>query len=320
MAPVRWGLLSTGRINQLALLEPAPQTGRAEVIAVASRDEGRAEAYARKHGIERAYGTYEALLGDPDVEAVYISLPNSLHVDWSIRALEAGKHVLCEKPFSRRPEEVVRAFAAAESAGRLLMEAFMYRHHDQTRKFAETVEAGAIGELRQLRSSFSFTLGNLEDVRMLPELDGGALMDLGCYCVSGCRLLGGEPELVIGRQLLGPTGVDVRFAAFLQFPGNVFAQFHCAFDLPEGAGLEAFGSEATALVREPFRCIDPHIELNGQRVEVDPTDRYFLQLENFSSAIRGEAEPLLGRDDALGQARVIDALYRSAASGTAVSL
>jgi predicted dehydrogenase len=311
--------MSTARINR-AVLERARQTDRAAVIAVASRDERRAQAYAREHGIERAYGSYEALLGDPDVEAAYISLPNSLHVDWSIRALEAGKHVLCEKPFSRRPEEVERAFATADSAGRLLMEAFMYRHHAQSRRLEETVEGGAIGELRQLRSSFSFTLADPADVRLSRELDGGALMDLGCYCISGCRMLAGEPELVVGRAHIGPSGVDLRFAALLQFSGDVYAQFHCGFDLPDDSGLEAIGSEGRVLVREPFRCIDPHLELNGERVDVEDVDRYLLQLENFSSAIRGEAEPLLGRDDALGQARVIDALYRSAASGTAVSL
>jgi predicted dehydrogenase len=311
--------MSTARINR-AVLERARQTDRAEVIAVASRDERRAQAYAREHGIERAYGSYEALLGDPDVEAAYISLPNSLHVDWSIRALEAGKHVLCEKPFSRRPEEVERAFATADSAGRLLMEAFMYRHHAQSRRLEKTVEGGAIGELRQLRSSFSFTLADPADVRLSRELDGGALMDLGCYCISGCRMLAGEPELVVGRAHIGPSGVDLRFAALLQFSGDVYAQFHCGFDLPDDSGLEAIGSEGRVLVREPFRCIDPHLELNGERVDVEDVDRYLLQLENFSSAIRGEAEPLLGRDDALGQARVIDALYCSAASGTAVSL
>jgi D-xylose 1-dehydrogenase (NADP+, D-xylono-1,5-lactone-forming) len=320
MEPVRWGLLSTGRINHLALIQPAGQTDRADVVAVASRDQERADAYSRENGIDRAYGSYEALLEDTEVEAVYISLPNSMHAEWSIKALEAGKHVLAEKPFSRHPEEVERAFDTADRVGRLLMEAFMYRHHDQTRRLAETVGSGAIGELRHLRSSFSFILSNLEDVRMLPELDGGALMDLGCYCISGCRLLGGEPELVIGRQLLGPTGVDVRFSALLQFPADVSAEFHCAFDLPDAAGLEAFGSERRALVRSPVRTIDPHIELDGERIEVDPTDRYLLQLENFSAAIRGEDEPLLGREDALGQARTIDALYRSAGSGTAVSL
>src|SRR5918999_1070811 len=151
MEPVRWGLLSTARINQ-AVLEPARQSDRAEVIAVASRDEQRAEAYARGHDVRRAYGSYEALLQDPDVEAVYISLPNSLHVDWSIRALEAGKHVLCEKPLDRRPERVERAFDAAERAGRFLMEAFMYRHNPQTRRFKELVEEGVIGRMRLVRA------------------------------------------------------------------------------------------------------------------------------------------------------------------------
>jgi xylose dehydrogenase (NAD/NADP) len=193
----------------------------------------------------------------------------------------------------------------------------MYRHHAQTHKLEEVVSSGAIGELRQLRSSFSFTIADPTDVRLLPELDGGALMDVGCYCVSGCRLLGGEPERVFALQHVGPTGVDLRLDGLLRFPGDVFAEFHCALDLPDGAGLEAIGSEGRVVVREPFRCLDPHLELNGERVEVEDVDRYLLQLENFSHAIRGEAEPLLGRQDALGQARTIAGLYRSAETGSA---
>jgi predicted dehydrogenase len=243
-----------------------------------------------------------------------------MHAEWSVRALEAGKHVLAEKPFSRRPDEVEHAFDVAERNDRLLMEAFMYRHHPQTRKLQEVVASGAIGELRQLRASFSFTLADPTDVRLLPELDGGALMDLGCYCVSGCRLLAGEPEQVLSLQHVGPAGVDIRFDGLLRFPGDVFAEFHCAFDLPEGARLEAIGSEGRVLVREFVRCIDPHLELNGERVEVEDVDRYLLQLENFSEALRGEAEPLLGRADAVGQARAIAGLYRSAETGAAISL
>ncbi len=162
--------------------------------------------------IERAYGSYEALLEDPDVEAIYISLPNSLHAEWSIKALEAGKHVLCEKPFSRSPAEVERAFDAAEAADRFLMEAFMYRHNPQTLQLKRLVEDGAIGELRVVRTHFSFTLTDLRNVRMLPELKGGALMDVGCYCVSGQRLLAGEPETVVAQEIPSSTGVDVRFA------------------------------------------------------------------------------------------------------------
>jgi predicted dehydrogenase len=317
--PVRWGLLSTARINE-AILNGAAQTDTTEVVAVASRDQARADAYARERGIERAHGSYEALLQDDDVEVVYNSLPNSMHVEWSVRALEAGKHVLCEKPLDRRVEAVERAFDTADRAGRLLMEAFMYRHHPQSKKAAELVGSGAIGELRQLRSLFSFTLTDDADVRLVPELDGGALMDLGCYCISMQRLLAGEPELVFGRQRLGGRGVDVGFVGVLQFPGEVFGEFHCGFDLPEGNGLEAIGSKGKLVVPDPVRCRDPHVEVDGQRIDVEDVDRYYLQVENFSAAVRGEAEPLLGRADALGQVRAIEALYRSAASGAAVPL
>jgi D-xylose 1-dehydrogenase (NADP+, D-xylono-1,5-lactone-forming) len=260
------------------------------------------------------------LLQDDDVEVVYNSLPNSMHVEWSVRALEAGKHVLCEKPLDRRVEAVERAFDTADRAGRLLMEAFMYRHHPQSKKAAELVGSGAIGELRQLRSLFSFTLTDDADVRLVPELDGGALMDLGCYCISMQRLLAGEPELVFGRQRLGGRGVDVGFVGVLQFPGEVFGEFHCGFDLPEGNGLEAIGSKGKLVVPDPVRCRDPHVEVDGQRIDVEDVDRYYLEVENFSAAVRGEAEPLLGRADALGQVRAIEALYRSAASGAAVPL
>ena len=317
--PVRWGLLSTARINH-AILTGARQSERTELVAVASRDAARADAYARERGLERAYGSYEALLEDDEVEVVYNSLPNSLHVEWSVRALDAGKHVLCEKPLDRRVAAVERAFDAAERNGRLLMEAFMYRHHPQTKKAAELVREGAVGEVRQLRSLFSFMLTDEADVRMLPELDGGALMDLGCYCISMQRLLAGEPELVFGRQRLGGGGVDVGFVGVLQFPGDVFGEFHCGFDLPQGAGLEAIGSEGKLVVVDPVRCRDPHVELNGKRVDVDDVDRYFLQVDNFSAAVRGEGEPLLGRDDAIGQVRTIEALYRSAATGSAERL
>jgi predicted dehydrogenase len=316
--PVRWGILSTARINR-AVLTGIAESDRAVVIAVASREQERAAAYAREHGIERAYGSYAALLEDPDVEAVYVSLPNSLHVPTSIQALEAGKHVVCEKPLGRSPDDVARAFDVAESAGLLLMEGFMYRHHPQTRKLEEVVASARIGELRQLRSSFSFMLDNPRNVRLRPELDGGALMDVGCYCVNICRLLAGEPRAVFGLQRVGPTGVDIRFVGLLQFAGDVVAEFHCGFDLPHGSGLEAIGSDGTVVVREPFTCRDPHLDLNGERIDVEDVDRYRLQMENFGDAIRGVGEPLLGRADALGQARAIDALYRSAASGAPVS-
>jgi D-xylose 1-dehydrogenase (NADP+, D-xylono-1,5-lactone-forming) len=321
--PVRWGILSTARINRL-VVPPAHASDKLDPIAVASRDQARAQAYAQEWGIQRAYGSYEALLEDPDVEAVYISLPNSLHCHWSIRALEAGKHVLCEKPLSRRAADVEEAFAAAERTGRILMEAFMYRHDPQTRKLREFLDDGAIGSLRLVRAAFSFTVSDPKNVRLLPEVDGGGLMDVGCYCVSGCRLLAGEPERVHGEQVTGPSGVDVVFTATMRFPQDVVGQFDCGLALPERDELEAIGERGSLFLDDPWHARQPVIELRRggdvERIETERTDSYGIELENLSDAIRGRAEPLLGRDDALGQARTIEALYRSAASGTAVSL
>jgi predicted dehydrogenase len=318
-----WGVISTANINRL-VLAGARESDRVDVVAVASRDQARAEAYAREHGIERAHGSYEALLADPDVDAVYISLPNSLHVEWSVRALEAGKHVLCEKPLDRRPEEVERAFDAAERAGRLLAEAFMYRHNPQTAKARELVAGGAIGTLRLVRAAFSFSLDEPENVRLAADLDGGALMDVGCYCVSGSRLHAGEPETVYGRQVTGPSGVDVLFAATMSFPGDVVAQFDCGFVLPDRDELELIGDEGSLFLDDPWHARRPLIEVRRddgvEEIALEPVDSYRLELENLSDAIEGRTEPLLGRADAVGQARVIEALYASAASGAPVSL
>jgi D-xylose 1-dehydrogenase (NADP+, D-xylono-1,5-lactone-forming) len=326
MGVVTFGFVSTARIND-HLLSAARDSELVRVLAVASRDQARAETYAREHSIERAYGSYDQLLADPDLEAVYVSLPNALHVEWSIRALEAGKHVLCEKPLTRRPEEVERAFDAAERAGRLLMEAFMYRHHPQTTRVKQLVDEGAIGQLRAMRGAFSFDLlaeRDEDDVRLNAELDGGSLMDVGCYCVSGARLLAGEPERVSGEAVPAASGVDIAFHGTLRFLGDVVAQFHSSLALPFKQELELLGAEGSLLVEAPWR-----VDLGGdvllrrdaavERIEVPEADAYRLELENLAAAIRGDARPLLGRADAAGQAAAIAALYRSAESGEAVA-
>ncbi|MGH3012791.1 MAG: Gfo/Idh/MocA family protein [Gaiellaceae bacterium] len=318
-----WGIISTANINRL-VLAGARESDRVDVVAVASRDQAKGESYARENGIERAHGSYEALLADPDVDAVYISLPNSLHVEWSIRSLEAGKHVLCEKPFDRSPERVERAFDAAERADRLLMEAFMYRHSPQTARVRELVEDGAIGSLKFVRAAFSFRLADLENVRLAAALDGGALMDVGCYCVSGSRLLAGEPETVYGQQLVGPSGVDVLFAGTMRFPGDVIGQFDCGFVLPGRDELEIVGDEGSLFLDDPWHARAPAIELRRERgveeIVLQPVDSYRLELENLSDAIEGQAEPLLGREDAVGQASAIAALYRSASEATPIAI
>jgi xylose dehydrogenase (NAD/NADP) len=323
MQPVGWGILSTARINELFLDGVAPSE-LVEVLAVAGRDRERAVAFAADHGIERVHGSYEALLADPEVEAVYIPLPNSLHIEWTVRALKAGKHVLCEKPLSRHAEKVERAFDTAEREGRLLMEAFMYRHNPQTRRLTELVADGAIGSLRLIRAAFSFTARDPANIRLSRELDGGALMDVGCYCISGARLLGGEPERVHAEQVLGGDGVDVVFAATMRFGGDVLAQFDAGLALAPRDELEVVGDEGSLFLDDPWHARSPLIELRREdrveRIEGPLANSYRLEAENFSRAIRGESEPLLGRADAIGQARAIEALYRAADTGQQVTL
>ena len=313
---MRLGLLSTAKING-ALLGAEPEG--VEIAAVASRDGARAQAYAQEHGIARWHGSYEALLADDGIDAVYISLPNGLHHEWTLKAIEAGKHVLVEKPYSRRAAEADEAWDAAERAGLVLMEAFMWRHHPQAAVARSLVEDGAIGRLSLIRATFSFTLREPGNVRLAADLDGGALMDVGCYCVSGARLLAGEPEQVFGEQVLGESGVDLSFFGTLRFPGDVVAQFDASFALPERQRLEAVGDDATLVLEAPWRADwGGRVLVDGEPVDVPAANPYGLELENLAAAIAGRAEPLLGREDAVAQARTIEALYRSAESGEAV--
>jgi len=318
-----WGIISTADINR-KVIPGAKESPKVDLVAVASRDQTRAEEYAREWGIERAYGSYEALLADPGIEAVYISLPNTMHVEWSIKSLEAGKHVLCEKPLTRNPEEAEAAFDASDRAGRLLMEAFMYRHNPQTKRLRALIDEGAIGELRLIRTAFSYSLYDQDNIRLRPDVEGGALMDVGCYCVSGSRLAGGEPESVYGQAWYGPSGTDWVFTGSMRFPGDVLAVFDCGTAMPERDELEVIGSEASLFLDDPWHCTVPVIEVRRaggvERIELERADSYRLQLENFSDAVTGEGEPLLGRDDALGQARALEALHRSAQSGQFVTL
>ena len=283
-------------------------------MAVGSRDGDRATAFAAANGIPRAHGSYEALLADPEVEAVYISLPNGLHHGWTMHALAAGKHVLCEKPYTRHPEEVDEAFDAAEAAGLVLSEAFMWRHHPQVGLLRSMV--AEIGQLQLIRATFSFVLENEANVRVQADLDGGSLMDVGCYCVSGARLLAGEePTEVIGVAALDQNGVDRRFTGILRFPSGPIAEFSSGFT-SNHRGLEAIGRDGSVRATDPWQLVPGHDLAGRCRDVLEPADPYTLELEDMAAAIRGERPALLGRADALGQARVIEALYRSAETGS----
>lgn len=306
---IRLGLLSTADIHRAHL---AAVTGNSPVVAVASRDRAKAEAFAREHGIERVHGSYEDLLADPELDAVVIALPNALHHEWTMRALAAGKHVLCEKPYTRHPGEAEAAWDEAERRGLVLMEAFMWRHAPQTALMLELLPQ--LGPLYSVHATFSFDFGRPDDdVRLVPELGGGSLLDVGCYCVSGLRLVAGEPGVAHGAQALGRGGVDWGFAGVLR-SDDVLCTFQCGFRHEERSILvRGEGGELRA--PDPWHASESRVYLNGEEHRVEPEDPYRRQLANFGAAIEGDAEPLLGREDAVGQARALDALLRSATRG-----
>lgn len=324
---VRWGLLSTAAINT-KVLAGARASDRVEVVAVASRDPGRADAYARENGIARAHGSYEALLADEAVEAVYVPLPNSMHAEWTRRALEAGKHVLVEKPFGRRAHEVAEVTALAAGRGLVVAEGFMWRHHPQAAQALQMIRDGAIGRLLLVRAAFSFGLEGLRgagDTRFDAALDGGGLMDVGCYCVSAIRLMSGEePERVHAERLAGPTGVDLVLAATLRMPSGAIGQFDCGFLSRHRDELEIVGEEGSLFLDDPWHCREPVIELRGdgppERIALERVDPYRRELEDVSDAIRGLRSLRGAAADAVAQARVLEALHEAAVTGAAVTL
>jgi predicted dehydrogenase len=307
-AVVRFGLLTTAAING-AILGARAADAPFEIVAVGSRDLSRAQTYAHEHGIERAHGSYEELLGDDGVDAVYIALPNAFHHAWTMRALAAGKHVLVEKPYTRIPEQVDEAWDEAERRGLVLEEAYMWRHSPQTRLLVELLPQ--VGEVRGVHVTFTAMLTREDDPRWVPELGGGALLDVGCYCVSAARLLLGEPDRVHGEARIGRGGVDTQFAGTLRF-GDVTATFQCGLRSSFSNELEVIGTEGILRVPSPF--VDPPglVIVNGVEHRVDAGNHYRAELDDMCAAIRGERGVLLGRGEMRGQAYSLDQLLRSA--------
>jgi len=325
MTPLRWGILGTARINRM-LIPPLRVSPGNRLIAVASRELARGEAYAREWEIGRVHGSYEALLADPEIDAVYIPLPNHLHAEWTIKAARAGKHVLCEKPMALTVDDVDAMARACSEAGVVLAEAFMYRHHPQTLKVKELLDSGTIGRLRFLRGSFSFQLTRPNDVRLRPEWGGGCLWDVGCYPLSFARfLVDREPLEAYGSQVLGATGIDETFAGQLVFPDDVLFQFDAGFRSPVRAEMELAGSEGSIRVRHPWRPEQDYpllVTRDGvtEELTVPGEDRFLLEIEDLAEAVRSGRAPRVSLGFSRGNVAALVALQRSAREGRAVRL
>lgn len=322
---LRWGLLSTARINH-ALLGPLHTSKRNRLVAVASREQARAERYAREHKIPRVYGTYEALLNDPEIDVIYNPLPNQLHAEWTIKAVEAGKHVLCEKPLALSAQEVDRISAAAQKTGRVVAEAFMYRTHAQTLKVREIVQGGKLGRIQLVRGSFTFLLDKPDDYRLDPAMGGGSLWDVGCYPLSYTRtVLASEPVEVFGCQVTGPSGIDETFAAQLRFPGGVFAQLDCSFAIPYHVFMEIVGDQGTLVVPVPFNpgangAVYLARKDKNERISIKGTAPYVSEVEDLADAILLGKPPCISLADSRANVVAITSLLESARTGRPVKL
>ena len=321
---LNWGLLSTARINK-ALITPLRASKRNKLTAVASRSQETADAYAREKKIPHAYGSYDALLADPDIDVIYNPLPNHLHAEWTIKAVEAGKHVLCEKPLALSLDEVDAMQAAARKHGRVVAEAFMYRHHPQTLKVQEMVKDGSLGTVKLIHGSFSFVLSHEGDVRLNPEWGGGSIWDVGCYPISYARsALGQNPLEVYGQQVTGPTGIDETFVGQMRFANDVHAQFDCSFVIPFHAFMEIVGSEATLNIPNPFKPNENekiYLTRDGktEAIKIKGQELYIGEVEDMADAILLGKEPRVSLEDSRANVMTITSLLESARTNKPVS-
>lgn len=325
---VSWGVFGAAKIGLEKVL-PAMQRGElSRVDAIASRQLAKAQAAASALGIARAYGSYEELLADPTIEAIYNPLPNELHVPWTIRALEAGKHVLCEKPIALDTKEAEALVAARARSGKQVAEAFMVRYHPQWRRAREIVRSGAIGEARAIQTFFAYRLLDADNIRNKPP-GGGALYDIGCYAIATARFVfGAEPTRVVASLDIDPKfGTDRLASALIEFPGGRHLTFTCATQIPHYQRVTIVGEGGrvevpvpfNALIDRPMRIvIDDGSDLigGGAKIEEFPVcDQYTLQGDAFSRAVLGEGTFEFPIEDAIANMRVIDAVFRSAKSG-----
>ena len=319
--PLKLGILGAARIARGAIIPAAAKTSAVEVTAIATRSSEKSEELRSAVPEAELFEDYEALLESQDVDAVYVPLPNSMHVEWTLRAIEAGKHVLCEKPFAPDAAGAERAVEAAERAEITLMEGFMYRLHPQARRLSALISSGAIGEVRQATAQFGHRLDDPEDVRGVGSLGGGSLGDVGCYCVSGLRLVfGGEPRRASAFARFKEDGADEELAGVLEFDGGI-GLVSCGISSARRERMEIVGTEGSLVLEAPFRPDKSGGEIRISRGDATDTetfeddDPYLAELEEFAAAVREGREPTVGRREILGNARSLGALMDSARQG-----
>ncbi|MGD8750590.1 MAG: Gfo/Idh/MocA family oxidoreductase [Anaerolineales bacterium] len=332
MDSVRWGLISTANINR-RIIRAIRKSKRGILEAVASRNQSKADKYAQKWEIPRAYGSYQDMINSGKVDAVYISLPNHLHAEWSIKALQAGLHVLCEKPFALTLEEVDLMCRESHNNHLVLAEAFMYRHHPQTKIVGEWVRSGKLGKIMMVQSTFAFPITNKQDIRLVPEYGGGSLWDVGVYPISFAQFIyGGPPKWVFGSQMIGNSGVDEVFTGQMYYSSNQnnassFAQISSSFRTPFYTRAEVIGTEGRLSLNRPFVSLEPAGKLifeprigDPELIQVPQKDLYLGQIEDMHKAILDREQIYLSLEETRNHIKTVLALYDSAQKRKIINL
>jgi D-xylose 1-dehydrogenase (NADP+, D-xylono-1,5-lactone-forming) len=322
---LHWGLLSTAAINE-AVIPPLRASQRSELYGVASRQLGKAKDYAKEWKIPHAYGSYEEMLTDPEIDIVYNPLPNHIHAEWTIKACQAGKHVLFEKPAALKPEDVDAMAEAARASGVFVAEAFMYRHHPQTKKVLDLVAEGAVGKVQLLRGCFSYVNDRTVDIRWVPEYGGGSIWDIGCYPISFCRAVTGEmPVEVYGSQRKSLSGVDATFTGTMKYASGVMAQFDSSFEIPNFTYFEIRGTLGTIIVPSPFK---PEVISSFQLIQDDKVQTFNFDVEylymgevaDMEDAVLNGSANLISLEESKQNVATILALLSSAEKNGPVTL
>jgi xylose dehydrogenase (NAD/NADP) len=330
MKRLRWGILGCAAIADRAVIPAIQASETGELLAIASRDESKARRKAEQFGIPKFYGSYEALLADPDIDAIYIPLPNHLHKEWTVAAAQAGKHILCEKPLAMNAQEAQEMVDACKDAGVHLAEAFMYRHHPRIARVKEIVASGEIGELRAIRGVFTYNgAANKGDIRQVKEWGGGGLFDVGCYPLSAARfIMGVEPEAVTVSALFSHEhdDVDMMASGLVEFPGNVALTFDCGMWAVFRNELEIVGTDGTILLKPSFLPskenddIAVHVGDSIRREGPYGIDAYVSQSDQFARTVWGEEQPAFPSQDAVSNMKLLDACMASARTRQRIEL
>jgi predicted dehydrogenase len=322
---LHWGLLGTARINR-AVIEPIRRSKRSILFGVASRSSEKADEYANYWGIPNHYSSYEEILSDPEIDVIYNSLPNSLHAEWSNKAMQMGKHVLCEKPITTNIQDIDVIIETAKTTGMVITEAFMYRHHPQTIMVKQMVDRGDIGRIQLIRGSFCYTNTRSSDPRFVPELGGGSLWDVGCYPINYARyILGMEPVQVFSLQVIGSTGIDLMYTGQMLFPGNIHSQFECSFIAPFKVQMEITGDKGRIIIQEPYKPglrTKLILELDNQKqvIQIKGSRLYQGEIDDIENAILLGKPPRISLEDSKANIATIEACYKSAQLAQPINL